>query len=193
MALALLPRYDGRLGDALVGMGVLRPVELFRAVADQVRERYLEIFRWREGRWAFRRGVACEEETYPLGQSAHELLRDAALRADPAEMEAALSGMREKVVMTTSRPPIALREFGMPDRWVQLLAEARGDSTLGGISGARHPPRGGSRRGLSRVLFGPQLRSRQRGLSKRGSPSHDLQGRRRHAPTCRGGVSTPCA
>ncbi|HEX4446023.1 MAG TPA: serine/threonine-protein kinase, partial [Polyangiaceae bacterium] len=29
MALAMLPRFGGRLGDALVGIGVLRPIELF--------------------------------------------------------------------------------------------------------------------------------------------------------------------
>ena len=32
MALAVLHRYDGRLGDALVGLGILRPVVLVRAV-----------------------------------------------------------------------------------------------------------------------------------------------------------------
>lgn len=133
MALAVLPRYDGRLGDALVGMGVLRPVELYRAVAAQVRERYLEIFRWRHGRWAFRGGITCEEETFPLGQSAHELLRDAALRAEPAEMEAALSGVREKVIARASQPPVSMRDFGMPDAWEKILSEARGDTTLGAI------------------------------------------------------------
>src|SRR5262245_57456161 len=35
MAMALLPKYGGRLGDALVGMGALRPLELVEAISEQ--------------------------------------------------------------------------------------------------------------------------------------------------------------
>src|SRR5580704_15705311 len=53
MALAILPRFGGRLGDALVGLGVLRPIELFRAIHDQTQTRFVEIFRWRTGEFGF--------------------------------------------------------------------------------------------------------------------------------------------
>ena len=142
MALALLPKYSGRLGDALVGMGVLRPVELYRAVSSQVRERYLEAFRWRHGRYAFRSGVRSHEEAYPMAQGAHELLRDAALQADPAEMEAALSGVREKVLSRESRPPAPIAAYGLPDSWTRMLRGVRGDATLGSIL-ARETTTGG--------------------------------------------------
>ena len=45
MALAMLPRFGGRIGDALVGLGVLRPIELFRAIHEQIRYRFLEIYK----------------------------------------------------------------------------------------------------------------------------------------------------
>ena len=67
MGLALLPRYGGRLGDALVGLGVLRPVELFRHIAAQVHEKLLDAFRWHTGNWAFVPEVRSQEETFPLG------------------------------------------------------------------------------------------------------------------------------
>ncbi len=132
MALALLPRYGGRLGDALVGLGVLRPVELFRAVSAQVRSKYLEAFRWRAGEWAYVPGARSQEETYPLAHDTRELLRDAALEAHPEELEAALSAMREKVLVKTADPPVPLGHYRVPDAWHRLL-DVKGDATLGAI------------------------------------------------------------
>jgi serine/threonine-protein kinase len=151
MALALLPRYGGRLGDALVGLGVLRPVELFRAVAGQVRERYLEIFRWRTGQWAFRAGATCDEETFPLEHGPHELLRDAALRADPSEMDAALAGVREKVLSRESRPAAPVSAYGLPEGWARLL-DVRGDMTFGSIV-ARETANGGDVENVYRAFY----------------------------------------
>jgi serine/threonine-protein kinase len=133
MALALLPRYGGRLGDALVGLGVLRPVHLFRAISEQVRERMLEAFRWRAGHWAFVDGLRSHEETFPLGYDPFELLRDAVLRAHPAELEAALSPLRELVLRPTRRPPVALRVFRLPDDWTRVLRSVDGERTFAAL------------------------------------------------------------
>ena len=151
MALALLPRFGGRLGDALVGLGVLRPVELYRAVSGQVRERYLEIFRWHAGQWAFRDGVRSEEETFPLESAPHELLRDAVIHADPAEMEAALARVREKVLARESRPPVPISAYGLPAPWARLL-DVRGDMTLGSIV-AREAAEGGDLEDVYRAFY----------------------------------------
>ncbi len=133
MALALMPRYGGRLGDALVGLGVLRPVHLFRAISEQVRERMLEAFRWRSGEWAFVDGVRSHEETFPLGYDPYELLRDAVLRAHPAELEAALSPLRELVLVPARRPPVALRTFRLPEEWVRVLRAVDGQRTFAAL------------------------------------------------------------
>ena len=74
MALAMLPRFGGRLGDALVGLGVLRPIELFRAVHQQMQSRFLEIFNWGRGEMGFIRGARSHEETFPLGIDPVELV-----------------------------------------------------------------------------------------------------------------------
>ena len=141
MALALLPRYGGHLGDALVGLGILRPVELFRATSAQVRAKYLEAFRWRSGQWAYVPGVRAQEETYPLGHESTELLRDAALEAHPEELEAALSPMREKILVREPSPAIPLSAFRVPEAWNRLL-DVQGDATLGAIV-ARESVEGG--------------------------------------------------
>jgi serine/threonine-protein kinase len=132
MALALLPRYHGRLGDALVGLGILRPVELFKAVAAQVKTRYLEAFRWRAGRWAFVPDVRCEEEVYPLGHDVRELMRDAAFEAHPEELESALAPLRRKRMVKVAQPEAPLSAYRPPEHWFRLL-DVDGRSTLSTI------------------------------------------------------------
>jgi serine/threonine-protein kinase len=132
MALALLPKYGGRLGDALVGLGILRPVELFRAIGDQVRGRLMEAFRWRRGEWAFVRGARSHEETFPMGQDPYELLRDAAREAHLEEIESVLEPLRERVVERCVEGP-ALSAFRLDPAWIRVLDAVSGDSTLGGM------------------------------------------------------------
>jgi serine/threonine-protein kinase len=132
MALALLPKYGGRLGDALVGLGILRPVELFRAIGEQVRGRLMEAFSWRKGEWAFVRGARSHEETFPMGQDPYELLRDAAREAHLEEIESVLEPLRERVVeRCDDGPPLAA--FRLDSSWMSALDAVSGDTTLGGL------------------------------------------------------------
>ncbi|MCA9600955.1 MAG: serine/threonine protein kinase [Myxococcales bacterium] len=121
MALALLPRYDGRLGDALVGLGVMRPMELFRAVRDQVRHRYLEAFRWRRGEWAFLPFATSDEETVPLTMDNEELLRDAACRADAGSVREMLTPLASRRVSLNPNPPMPITSYRVPVGWMRLL------------------------------------------------------------------------
>ena len=132
MALALLPKYGGRLGDALVGLGILRPVELFRAIGEQVRGRLMESFRWRRGEWAFVKGARSHEETFPMGQDPYELLRDAAHEAHLEEIESVLEPLRERLIeRCEDGPPLAA--FRLEPRWIETLGAVSGDTTLGGL------------------------------------------------------------
>jgi len=138
MALAVLPQHGGRLGDALVALGVLRPVELYQAVAGQVRARYLEAFRWRDGHWLYVRGAQSHEQTYPIEQNAHVLMRDAALQLHPSELEAALSPLWERVITPTHSAPAPLSAYQVPDTWSWVLSQATGTATVGHIFSNSH-------------------------------------------------------
>jgi serine/threonine-protein kinase len=133
MALAMLTRYDGRLGDAFVGLGILRPMELYRAVNEQVRHRYLEAFRWSAGQWAYVRGERCDEETLPLAEREHELLRDAAMQPDAAQMEAALKPVLRRTLRQNPAAPAPRQAYRLPASWDHLLAEIDGASTTASI------------------------------------------------------------
>ncbi len=133
MALAVMPQHRGRLGDALVNLGVLRPVQLYRAVAAQVRARYLDAFRWRRGHFLYVRDCCSGEETYPIEQDAHVLMRDACLSLHPSELEAALAPLWEKVLRSAHGLAASLAAYQVPDGWIWLLAQARGDQTVGSL------------------------------------------------------------
>ena len=89
---------DGRAVVALVyervstltdgGIGVLRPIELFRAIHDQTQERLVEIFHWKQGQISLARGVRSQEEqgAFPEG-------------TDPGAP--AVHGLGKKLVWTT--------------------------------------------------------------------------------------------
>jgi len=124
MALSMLPRFGGRLGDALVGLGVLRPLELFRAIHEQTVERYLELFQWRTGEVAFDDGPTSEEETFPLGVDPVELIargvRESYTNAEIAGWVDALG--TDVVAPATSSP---LRRDALP--WAPGEASIVGD------------------------------------------------------------------
>ncbi len=131
MALAMLPRFGGRMGDALVGIGVLRPIELFRAIHDQTQERLLEMFRWKRGEIAFARGVRSQEETFPLGVDTYELLgRGIRHGYASGELQAMLDPISEEVIEPVAVPPVRLEMFRLPDREAAVIDAIKGKTTL---------------------------------------------------------------
>jgi serine/threonine protein kinase len=133
MGLAVLPQHKGRLGDALVSLGVLRPVELYRAVANQVRARYLDAFAWRRGEFLYVRDRQSREETYPIEQDAHVLMRDACMALHASELEAALAPLWEKVLRAPLAAQVSSAPYQLPDAWRWVIQQARGDQTVGSL------------------------------------------------------------
>ncbi len=87
MALAVLPRFDGRIGDTLVSLGLVQPVHLFQHIATQVREKILDLFTWDAGTAEFYRGVASPQSRFPLAIDIWELLDEGAGRRLDAGLE----------------------------------------------------------------------------------------------------------
>jgi len=66
LALAVLPRYGGRMGDTLISMGLVGPVDIFRAIREQGRDRVADLFLWRTGTVTFYRGQTAPPVEFPL-------------------------------------------------------------------------------------------------------------------------------
>ena len=52
-ALAVLPRYGGRMGDTLIALGLVASLDIFRAIRDQGRDRLVDLFTWPTGKLTF--------------------------------------------------------------------------------------------------------------------------------------------
>lgn len=153
MALAMLPRYEGRLGDALVGLGILRPMELYKAVSQQVRARYLEAFQWSRGQWAYVSGECCEEETLHLGQGEHELLRDAALTTTPDQLKLALRPVQRRALRINPSPPAPLSAYRLPPEWERVIASVDGSTTPAGLLAKEYASGGLDADQVERALY----------------------------------------
>jgi serine/threonine protein kinase len=138
MALAMLPRFGGRLGDALVGIGVLRPIELFRAIHDQTQGRLVDVFRWKEGEIAFARGVRSQEETFPLGVDIYEII-NRGIRSGYGyeELQSMLGPLTEEVIEPVAMPPVRLEMFRLPEREAGVIESITGKTTLAKVMAER--------------------------------------------------------
>jgi serine/threonine-protein kinase len=67
MALAVMPRFEGRLGDTLVALGLVESVDLFQHIAAQGREKLLDLFLWSDGVASFYRDAPTPPSGFPLG------------------------------------------------------------------------------------------------------------------------------
>lgn len=65
-ALAVLPRYGGRMGDTLISLGLVGSLDIFRAIRDQGRDRLVNLFRWRTGTLTFFEGQTAPHVDFPL-------------------------------------------------------------------------------------------------------------------------------
>jgi serine/threonine-protein kinase len=65
-ALAVLPRYGGRMGDTLISLGLVASLDIFRAIRDQGRDRVVHLFQWRTGRLAFFAEQTAPHVEFPL-------------------------------------------------------------------------------------------------------------------------------
>jgi serine/threonine protein kinase len=74
MALAMMPHYGGKLGDTLVGLGLLKPLEVFRHLTRQVRTKIIDVCTWNRGQFAWYAGRENPREAFPLDFNAFEIL-----------------------------------------------------------------------------------------------------------------------
>ena len=113
-ALGTLSSYGGRLGDTMIGIGMVDAVDVFRAIRDQGRDRVATLCGWSEGLVTFYRGTAPQHVEFPL------------------DLDLASPMMAGAIVRSKGEPKTLL-----PDGKKRLLAGPRAESI-------RHPRERGS-------------------------------------------------
>jgi len=88
MALAMMPHYGGKLGDTLVGLGLLKPLEVFRHLTRQVRTKIIDVCTWNKGSFGWYAGRENPREAFPLDFNAFEILGAGAMAQSDDFIEA---------------------------------------------------------------------------------------------------------
>ncbi len=145
-ALAVLPRYGGRMGDTLISLGLVSSLDIFGAIRDQGRDRLVDLFTWPTGRLTYYADQTAPHVEFPLDLDPLPLLfagleaampGDAPLEAWRARLDAVVSpGASAKPRLRNATwPPLARRmlEFVDQPRKIRevLVATAHGGATTG--------------------------------------------------------------
>ena len=88
MALAMMPHYGGKFGDTLVGLGLLKPLEVFRYLTRQCRAKIIDVCTWNNGSFGWYAGRQNPGEAFPLDFNAFELLGAGAMAVSNEFIEA---------------------------------------------------------------------------------------------------------
>jgi hypothetical protein len=131
-------RHGLRFTEALLAIEELPPHELFRNLAEQIRERILELFSWIDGMWQRFDGVTPPEAGMPLNLRTHTLIHEGAqdrlplvvvrgrldpvrdrtlrLRSDDLPSDLQLSGRQQRVLRRLTSSPTTLDELVRAER-----------------------------------------------------------------------------
>jgi serine/threonine-protein kinase len=154
MGLAMAPRHGGRLGDALVRLGVLRPMELVRAVVDQMKRRFIELVGWKTGQLTFTIDVRCpDEETVPEAFNPFELIARGIIEGYSVEdLSRLLAPLENGLLVPLPRAPVAVGSLKLEAPETAVLDLIKGQTTLGEIA-AMAAQRGIARDSVLRGVF----------------------------------------
>jgi eukaryotic-like serine/threonine-protein kinase len=139
MALAMMPHYGGKLGDTLVGLGLLKPLEVFRHLTRQVRTKIIDVCTWNKGGFAWYAGRENPREAFPLDFNAFEILGAGAMALSDDVTDtwvAKHGGLRLRASRTRRVGPERFEVKGL----VELFDTLDGKRTVGDIVEA-HPDR----------------------------------------------------
>lgn len=84
-ALAVLPRYGGRMGDTLISLGLVGSLDIFRAIRDQGRDRLVDLFQWRTGKLTFYADQKPPHVEFPLDLELPALVLAGIEAAEPGD------------------------------------------------------------------------------------------------------------
>lgn len=68
--------FGGRIGDALVSLGILHPYQLFEFLDLQFREKFLQLFEWSTGSYEFFEGIPSPVEMAPQDASVYQFIME---------------------------------------------------------------------------------------------------------------------
>jgi serine/threonine-protein kinase len=88
-ALALLPKFNGHLGDTLIALGLLSGVELLCLIGEQIAERFSVALLWRQGTYEIYEKIACRVDVVKVELEPLQAIARSLLEIDKGDFEVA--------------------------------------------------------------------------------------------------------
>ena len=130
-AVAVMPHFGGRLADTLVGLGLVRAIDAYRLLSQQVSAKLVDVCTWPKGRYRWYAGRANPFQVKPLHLDGYRILGAGATALDVAFVdEWAAAHERERLV--ARRGAHELPDFGLGEAVARVHALASG-ATLGEV------------------------------------------------------------
>jgi hypothetical protein len=133
MALAMMPHYGGKLGDTLVGLGLLKPLEVFRHLTRQVRTKLIDVCSWTKGSFGWYSGRENPREAFPLDLNTYEVLGAGAMGLPNDTIEVWLEENRMKKLKANKSRRIGPERFEVK-QLVELYDRLDGKRSIGQLT-----------------------------------------------------------
>ncbi len=134
LAVLVMHRYNGQIGDTLIGLGLVDPVEVFQAIRAQGRERVAALFRWARGRLSFYRGVEPARLDFRLDLDVPGLVLGglAETRSDEA-VSGRYDTLLEDELRAAAPPPAWAKQVTWPSLMMGVLRGFAGGARVGEV------------------------------------------------------------
>lgn len=132
-AVAVMPHFDGRLADTLVGLGLIRPLDAFRLLAKQVSAKLIDVCGWSKGRWRWYAGRPAPDAQRPLHLDAFRVIGAGAAALDVAFVDDWAAAHAATLVVAEPVAPAERDAFGLGEALVRVHGMLDGRSSLGDL------------------------------------------------------------
>src|SRR5690606_31607402 len=124
--LAMLPYFGGKLGDTLVGLGLMKPLDVFRHLTLQVRSKLLDVCTWTKGAFTWYPGRRNPREAFPLDLDPFEVVGAGAMEVDGDFLIGWAASHAADVYRQIPRPKVAPERFKLGKAGRDALAAIDG-------------------------------------------------------------------
>jgi serine/threonine protein kinase len=133
-ALARLSEWGGRLGDALVAIGAVEAHDIFELLAEQMREKLLDVFTWSRGHYGYYENQEPDTMGYPLGLDTYSTIVQACREYIPLDLiNGFYQGRRHTSIFESTRAPVDVDRLRLSSRELRILTQLDAGSNLNSI------------------------------------------------------------
>jgi serine/threonine-protein kinase len=131
MALAVMDRYEGRLGDTLIGLDIMDSISLIRDITRQVKDRLFDLYAWEAGEFQFYRDAEHVRQDFRLSAHPLDLIREGCLASlERQDMESWYERHKDAVLTIDAGAEFPLEAWEFKPTYNILLADLEKERTL---------------------------------------------------------------